>query len=198
MSRTTTVRTPSPLDLLVEQKEKEREGQKNSIENLYNSLDYMRSQLTKYFINTEENGAYNAWAKELCADSISPIGKGDWKIFFEEYKVIQETYLSQIHIAHLFLYDISFGQYWPSLRQPSGFFDRNKWRPQDYRTPAPPATQQELDDHQYGTSADAYIQEYYNGFRDKDDIHYCIQVYSRALSQQIENALVFLYDFLHA
>ena len=197
MSRTT--RTPSPLDLLVEQKEKEREGETILIQNLYNSLDYMRRQLKKYFTNTEEeNGAYTRWAKELCADSLSPIGKGDWKIFFEEFKVIQDSFLSLSRIGHLFLYDISLGEFWPSLREPAGYFDRDKWRPHDYRKPAPPATEQELDDHQYGTSADAYILDYYDGFRDKDDIQTCIQVYSRALSQQIENALVFLYDLLHA
>ena len=133
-------RAPSPFDLLLDQfileeKQKHKESTKFSAGNLYHSLDYMRRQLIKYFINTEENSTYNAWAKDLCADSIDPIYDGEWKIFFDEFKVIQETYLILRRSARLYLYDISRGEHWPSLRQPDGFFDREKWKPEDYRKP---------------------------------------------------------------
>ena len=191
-----TTRAPSPFAILLDELiEKEREGEKFSNRNIFDSLESKRRQLRKYYINTEEDSAYNAWAKDLYADSVSPICSPTE--YFEELREISQTFLSLTRMGQLFLYDISYGHYWPSLREPAGYISRDKWKPEDYRVP--PATQQlDSPQHHYGGHCADYICDYYDGFRDKDDIQICIQVYSRALSQQIENALVFLYDFLHA
>lgn len=188
MSRTTTVRTPSPLDLLVEQKE--REGEKFSNRNIFDSLERKRRQLRKYYINTEEHSTYNAWAKHLYADSVSPICSPTE--YFEELREISQTFLDLTRMAHLYLYDVSRGEHWPSLKEPAGFFEREKWRPQDYRVP--PATQQDPD-REYGGHCGDYIRDYYDGYRSKDHITIYLQVISRALLFKLDDMQVSLCAF---
>jgi hypothetical protein len=190
-----TTRAPSPLDLfldqlILEQKEKEREGEKFSNRNIFDSLESKRRQLRKYYINTEEHSAYNAWAKDLYADSVSPICSPTE--YFEELREISQTFLALTRMGQLFLYDISYGHYWPSLKEPAGYISRDKWKPEDYRVP--PATQQDPD-REYGGHCADYIRDYYDGYRDKDHIKIYIQVIARALLFKIDDMQVSLCAF---
>ncbi len=189
----TTTRAPSPFAILLDELiKKEREGEKFSNRNIFDSLESKRRQLRKYYINTEEDSDYNAWAKDLYADSVSPICSPTE--YFEELREISKTFLALTRMAQLFLYDISFGQYWPSLREPAGYFDRDRWKPDDYRVP--PATQQlDSPQHHYGGHCADYIRDYYDGFRDKKNITIYIQVIARALLFKIDDMEVSLCAF---
>ena len=95
-------------------------------------------------------------------------------------------------MGQLFLYDISYGHYWPSLREPAGYISRDKWKPEDYRLP--PATQQDPD-REYGGHCADYIRDYYDGYRDTDHIKIYIQVIARALLFKIDDMQVSLCAF---
>tara|TARA_B110000003_G_scaffold125121_3_gene127351 strand:- start:783 stop:1388 length:606 start_codon:yes stop_codon:yes gene_type:complete len=186
-----TTRAPSPFAILLDELiKKEREGEKFSNRNIFDSLESKRRQLRKYYINTEEHSNYNAWAKHLYADSVSPICSPTE--YFEELREISQTFLDLTRMAHLYLYDVSRGEHWPSLKEPAGFFEREKWKPKDYRVP--PATQQDPD-REYGGHCGDYIRDYYDGYRNKDHIKIYVQVIARALLFKIDDMQVSLCAF---
>jgi hypothetical protein len=186
-----TTRAPSPFAVLLDELiKKEREGEKFSNRNIFDSLESKRRKLIRCYINTEAKNGFHAWAKDLYDESVSPICSPTE--YFEELREISKTFLALTRMAQLFLYDISYGQYWPSLKEPAGYFDRDKWKPDDYRIPAP---QQDLPDREYGGHCADYIRDYYDGYRDKEHITIYIQVIARALLLKIDDMQVSLCAF---
>jgi len=114
------------------------------------------------------------------------------KIFFEKLTEANELFKDLSRVLDLYMYDVTFGRTFPSQREPNGYFNREMWKPSDYRTPIPFVRE---DYEEYGCSADDYIQDYYRGRRCSDHLSIYLQVGARLLLYKIENLIFALTDF---
>ena len=188
MSRTTTVRTPSPLDLLVEQKEEKCRRFSNK------SIKAYLHQIKKFIVRHCFDSALplNRAGKELFDETkltvVSP------ETFFALFQDTVEEYLGLMSVVNLCVYATG-AEYWPSGRDTKGFIEETKKRlkPCDWRTPAPYREDDGV--YEFLPTARAYICVYYEGRRDLSDLNYYIQVVARALILQIDELGFALYEF---